>query len=90
MGGFLKQLAIKSGIKKKITPHVLRHSFAAYGRSQFTVFQLQKLLGHRNVATTERYGILLDIGMTEGSNQLVKSMGLDGAFSFNQKALDRK
>ena len=82
MGGFLKHLAIKAGISKKVTPHVLRHSFAAYGRSQYTVFQLQKLLGHRNISTTERYGVLLEAGMTEGSNKVAESMGLKGVLDF--------
>lgn len=90
MGGFLKRLAIKAGISKKVTPHVLRHSFAAYGRSQYTVFQLQKLLGHRNISTTERYGILLEAGMTEGSNKVAESMGLGGALGFKDQVRSKE
>ena len=79
MGGFLRNLAHKAGITKKVTPHVLRHSLAAYGRSHFTVFQLQRLLGHKNVTTTEKYGMLLDTGMQEGINKVAEMMGLDHA-----------
>jgi integrase/recombinase XerD len=88
IGGFLRHLAQKAGITKRVTPHVLRHSFAAYGRSRFTVFQLQKLLGHRNVTTTERYGILLDPGMQEGVNSLADSMGLNGMLCLPNHNMD--
>lgn len=77
LGAFLPRLAKKLGLTKKVTPHVLRHSFAAYGRSTFTSFQLQKLLGHRNITTTEKYGFVLDSAMKAGTESLAGSMGID-------------
>jgi integrase len=77
LGNFLPRLAKNIGLTKRITPHVLRHSFAAYGRSSFTGFQLQKLLGHRNITTTERYGYVLDESMKTGTENLAGSMGIE-------------
>lgn len=52
----IKQLAEKSNIKKTISPHTFRHSFASHllnGGADLTT--IQALLGHESITTTEIY-----------------------------------
>ncbi len=62
----VKQYAIKAGITRKVTPHIIRHSFATdlLGNGA-DIRSVQALLGHANIATTQIYTHVTDAHLRE-------------------------
>ena len=62
----VRELARTAGITKKVTPHVLRHTFAtAILRNGGDIRFIQQLLGHSSVATTQIYTHVDDSALKE-------------------------
>jgi integrase/recombinase XerD len=64
--GILKNAAARAGVKKRVTPHTLRHSFATHlleGGADVRV--VQELLGHATLATTQIYTLVTNERLRE-------------------------
>lgn len=74
----IRSLAIKAGINKKISPHLLRHSHATHALSNGAPLKLlQETLGHASIETT---GLYLHSNPNESSGgylETVESPGSD-------------
>jgi integrase/recombinase XerD len=56
LGNLVARYAKAVGVKKKVTPHLWRHTCATHLlQNQANVRHVQELLGHKCLATTERY-----------------------------------
>lgn len=57
----LKHWALDAGVRKPVTFHIARHTFATLQLTMGTdIYTLSKLLGHKKVSTTQIYGKIVD------------------------------
>lgn len=58
----IKRYSLKAGIKKRVSPHTLRHTFATeFYRQTKDIETLRKILGHANISTTTIYITLANL-----------------------------
>lgn len=62
MNSYLKEIADVCGIRKELTFHAARHTFATTVtlNNDVPIESVSKMLGHKNISTTQHYAKLLD------------------------------
>ncbi len=67
----IRRWVAQSGIKKHVTFHTARHTFATMGLTIGTdLYTVSKLLGHKSIATTQVYAQIIDKKKGEASDLL--------------------
>lgn len=62
----LKEIADLCGIKKNLTTHIARHSFACIAlANKVSMESIAKMLGHTDIKTTKIYAKVLDRTISE-------------------------
>lgn len=83
----IKEYAEEANIERKVTPHILRHSFATHLlKNGVDIRAIQQLLGHSNLSTTQIYTSvdmhtlkdLYDGAMVTRDHNVRKNKELDG------------
>jgi site-specific recombinase XerD len=77
MNGYLKEIADMCGITKKMTTHTARHTFATTVTltNGVPIETVSKMLGHKNLKTTQHYAKILDLKISEDMRVLKSKFG---------------
>jgi len=80
MNSYLKEIADLCGIRKNLTFHIARHTFATTITlsNGVPIESVSKMLGHRNLKTTQHYAKVLDRKVSEDMDRLRKMLNLPG------------
>ena len=72
---YLKIIRLHLGIRQNLTFHVARHSFATLALSHgISIENVAKMLGHKNIKTTQLYAKVLRKTLTDNSDMLAKEI----------------
>jgi site-specific recombinase XerD len=76
MNAYLKEIADTCGIKKHLTFHIARHTFATTVTlsNGVPIETVSKMLGHTNLRTTQHYAKILDMKVSEDMMLLKKKL----------------
>jgi site-specific recombinase XerD len=72
MNSYLKEIADACGINKNLTYHIARHTFATTVTlsNGVPIETVSKMLGHRNIKTTQHYAKILDRKISDDMKSL--------------------
>ena len=67
MNAYLKEIADLCGVNKELTYHIARHTFATTVTlsNGVSIESVSKMLGHKNIRTTQHYAKILDSKVSE-------------------------
>ena len=76
MNAYLKEIADLCGINKELTYHIARHTFATTVTlsNGVPIESVSKMLGHKNIKTTQHYAKILDKKVSEDMSLLKKTL----------------
>lgn len=85
---YLKEVATLCRIKKKLTFHVARHTFATTVAlsNGVPIESVSKMLGHRNIRTTQIYAKVMNDKLSEDMNRLASRISGDFVTSFGNSS----
>lgn len=87
----ISTLAVRAGVSKRVTPNMLRHTFATLSLAAgATTRAVQALMGHRSLATTERYAEALQQSKKEAVDRLDKFLPTKFPHSPQKKKTSKK
>lgn len=72
MNSYLKEIADLCGIKKELTFHIARHTFATTVTlsNGVSIESVSKMLGHKSIKTTQHYAKILDKKVSDDMSNL--------------------
>ncbi len=66
----MKEIALMCAIKKPLTTHVARHTFATTITLGVPIESVSKMLGHKDLRTTQHYAKIVDRKISEDMHNL--------------------
>lgn len=87
MNSYLKEIADLCGINKELTFHIARHTFATTVKlsNGVPIESVSKMLGHKNLKTTQHYAKILDSKVSEDMKALSKIFFVNSRYNKNSK-----
>jgi len=78
MNSYLKEIADLCGIRKKLTFHIARHTFATTVTltNGVPIETVSKMLGHKSLKQTQHYAKIVDLKISEDMNLLKEKLQL--------------
>lgn len=88
MNSYLKEIADVCGINKELTYHIARHTFATTVTlsNGVPIESVSKMLGHKNLKTTQHYAKILDLKVSIDMRILKDKFSKIGTLKTNQAA----